>query len=65
MTNQIRIKILALNHFGNGGHPAATPDTLHHFGPDYIRRCLCVASMCPDLTDDARTLAYETAQTLR
>jgi len=28
-------KIMAINHYGTGGHPVAAKDNLHLFGADY------------------------------
>lgn len=60
-----RITALAINHFGDGGHPEASPATLRFFEDDYKHKCLSIAAMCDDLTEAARVLAAEAAKVIR
>jgi hypothetical protein len=33
----------AINHFGSGGHPAATPENIDTFGAEYVKDCVAKA----------------------
>ena len=52
-------KIMAINHYGTGGHPVAAKDNLHLFGADYVLECTRLALASGRLSEAAEQIARE------
>ncbi len=53
----VALSCFALNTFGDGKHPKATPYNIQHFGDAYVRDCFTKLIKHPDTTPANKALA--------